>query len=109
MATGVLQDFRVALRQFWNVPGFTRGGWGQGRFLATLFALFAALGIGVAVGLALSIGLSRLVASLAGGNPRDPVTLLLAVFLLVLVAAADCFVPAWRAATIDPMVALRYE
>jgi predicted permease len=133
-------------------------GWGQGRFIATLFSIFAVLalalaatglysvvsyavtqrtqevgirmalgaqratilrlvvsstaivlGLGVAVGISLSIALGRTVASWAGGSPRDPVTLFTAALLLVLVAAIACLIPAFRAATVDPAVALRYE
>jgi ABC-type antimicrobial peptide transport system permease subunit len=43
------------------------------------------------------------------GSSRDPVTLLASAMLLLLVAIAACVVPAWRAATIDPMRALRTE
>ena len=43
-------------------------------------------------------------------RPRhDPLTLLASALLLLLVAVAACVVPAWRAATIDPMRALRTE
>ena len=133
-------------------------GWGQGRFVATLFSLFAILALalsatglysvvsfsvtqrtqevgirmalgapranilrlvvsstavmlaaGVAVGLALSLVLSQVVRTWAGGSPRDPLTLLLAALILLLVATIACVAPAWRAATVDPMVALRYE
>jgi predicted permease len=69
----------------------------------------AMLGAGVAVGLLLSVTLNRVVASWAGGSSRDPVTLLAAAALLVLVAGVACVLPAWRAASIDPMRALRVE
>jgi predicted permease len=132
--------------------------WGQGRFIAKLFSLFAILALalaatglysvvsfavtqrtqevgirmalgapranilrlviastaamlaaGVAVGLVLSLALDHIVRTWARGSPRDPVTLFLAASILVLVATIACVVPAWRAATVDPSVALRYE
>lgn len=133
-------------------------GWGQGRFIATLFALFAILALalagtglysvvsfsvtqrtqevgirmalgaprvnilrlvisstalmlaaGVGAGLALSLALDHIVRAWAGGSPRDPLTLLGSALILVLVATIACVVPAWRAATVNPVVALRYE
>jgi predicted permease len=133
-------------------------GWGQERFIATLFSLFAVLalalaatglysvvsfavtqrtqevgirmalgaprtsiirlvlastgtmlGFGLAIGLGLSVALNGLVASWVNGSSRDPGTLLGSATLLLLVAVAACVVPAWRAATIDPMRALRTE
>jgi len=69
----------------------------------------AMLGAGVAVGLLLSVILNRVVASWAGGSSRDPATLFAAASILVLVAGLACVLPAWRAASIDPMRALRVE
>jgi predicted permease len=69
----------------------------------------AMLSVGVAVGLALSVVLNRIVTSWAGGSSRDPVTLILAASILFLVAGVACVLPAWRAASIDPMRALRLE
>ncbi len=67
------------------------------------------LGAGITVGLALSFVLSKVIALWAGGSPRDPVTLLAASALLLAVATVACVLPAWRAACIDPMRALRLE
>ena len=69
----------------------------------------AMLGIGVAAGVGLSTALSGVVTSWAGGSSRDPVILSVSAAVLMLVAMAACVVPAWRAATIDPLRALRTE
>lgn len=67
-------------------------------------------GMGVVIGLAGSLALSRLITSLLFGVAAfDPVTYLSVTALLVLVAAAACWVPAWRAARLDPAVVLRAE
>jgi predicted permease len=133
-------------------------GWGEDRFIATLFSLFAVfalalaatglysvvsfavsqrtqevgirmalgaprgsivtlvltstgitLAFGIALGLTLSVILNRVLSSWSGGNSRDPLTLLASSAILVFVSVAACLVPAWRAATIDPMRALRME
>jgi putative ABC transport system permease protein len=39
----------------------------------------------------------------------SPVTFIAVPILLVLVTLAACYIPAHRASTVDPMVALRYE
>jgi predicted permease len=66
--------------------------------------------VGLAIGLPAAVGLSRLVSSqLFGLSPRDPMTLMLAVVVLGVVGAAAGYLPARRAAAVEPVRALRYE
>jgi ABC-type antimicrobial peptide transport system permease subunit len=66
--------------------------------------------LGVVVGLLASLGVSRLMASmLFGVNSYDPLTFVAVAVILAAVALAACYIPARRAARVDPMVALRYE
>jgi putative ABC transport system permease protein len=74
---------------------------GQGMTLAA---------IGLALGLAGALETTRLLASqLYGVKPSDPVVLAVVVALLGSVAFLACYIPARRAARVDPLVALRYE
>jgi predicted permease len=66
--------------------------------------------LGVVIGLAGTLGLMRLVTSLLYGvRPADPPTLAGAALVLAGTALLASYIPAWRAARVDPMVALHYE
>jgi predicted permease len=66
--------------------------------------------IGIAIGLALSAAIARLIAKLLFGvSPTDPLTYSAVALLWLLVAAAACYLPARRAANVDPMEVLRNE
>jgi putative ABC transport system permease protein len=65
-------------------------------------------GVGVAIGVALSTTLTGFIGTqLYGLSALDPLTLTAACAVLFAVALAATFVPAWRAARLDPVVALR--
>jgi len=65
---------------------------------------------GMAVGLPAALALTRLARSVFFEiKPHDPMTLIGAAVLMILVAALAAWIPARRAAKTDPMVALRYE
>jgi predicted permease len=67
-------------------------------------------GAGVAVGLAGAFWASRfLQGNLYGVSAGDPLTFAAAAFLVIAVTAVASYIPARRAARVDPLVALRYE
>ncbi|HWA25175.1 MAG TPA: ABC transporter permease, partial [Lacunisphaera sp.] len=68
------------------------------------------VGAGLAVGIGASLLLTRLLQSLLyETNSQDPVALAAVAALLALVGLVACWLPARRAARVDPMVALRAE
>jgi len=66
--------------------------------------------IGVAVAMPVTLALSRAMRSVVYGiKPHDPLTMVGAAVLMIAVAALAAWLPARRAAKVDPMEALRYE
>ena len=90
---------RIALgADRWSVIGMVLGG------------AFSQVGIGLTLGLPAAIGAGKLMASqLFGVEPWNPVMLMLATLLLGVAALVASVLPAWRAAGVEPMTALRTE
>ena len=67
-------------------------------------------GIGVAAGLLAAFALTRAMNTmLVGVKATDPVTFVTMAVIFFLIAAAASWLPAWRAASLDPTAALREE
>jgi ABC-type antimicrobial peptide transport system permease subunit len=86
--------------------GATRGGVMRG-ILRQAAAMVLA---GSAIGAPAALLLSRLLGGLLYGvTPANPVVLASSIGILLAVAVASAAAPAWRAARVDPLVALRHE
>jgi predicted permease len=83
----------------------------RGRVIGlVLGGAFWQLGAGLALGIPAALGAGRLMTNqLFGVKPWDPVMLTVAVLLLGLAALLASMIPAWRAARVEPMTALRTE
>jgi predicted permease len=74
-----------------------------------LRSVAATVGIGIVVGLAASIGLNKIVSHWVQSSSRDPLVLIIVALILAGIALLACVLPARRAATLDPVKALRTE
>jgi putative ABC transport system permease protein len=83
----------------------------RGRVIGmVLGGVFWQVGVGLVLGIPTAIGAGRLMSNqLFGVKPWDPVMLTLATSVLALAALLAAVIPAWRAAGVEPMIALRTE
>jgi putative ABC transport system permease protein len=66
--------------------------------------------IGIGIGLVIAIATTRVMSSmLVDVRPTDPITFVVMALLFLGIAAAACWLPARRAARMDPNAALRQE
>lgn len=65
---------------------------------------------GVAIGIGATVALARFLSGLLYGvKPNDPLTFISVALILLSVALLACYIPARRAANVDPMIAIRHE
>ena len=85
------------------------GASGKDVLLMVFRSAAASVAGGVLTGVVLTIALHRLLARLIQDGSLDVLVLAGVVLLLVATSGLSCFIPARRASSVDPMVALRYE
>jgi predicted permease len=68
------------------------------------------IGIGLVIGLFAALAVGRVLGSfLIGVSPTDPITYISVSLGLLFIGVSACYIPARRAAKVDPMVALRHD
>jgi putative ABC transport system permease protein len=78
--------------------------------IMVLWKALRLIAAGILIGVLASLGLTRLLASQVQGiSPADPLTFFAVVILFLIVGVFAALLPARRAASIDPLAALRYE
>jgi putative ABC transport system permease protein len=86
---------------------------GAGRWDVLKMVMRQGIGLalgGVAAGLVASFGVTRVVRTLVFGmTPANPMTFVYVSIAMLGVALVACYLPAWRATRLDPVVALRHE
>jgi predicted permease len=110
-AVGLYSVVSYAVAQRTNEIGIRMSlGARQNHVLQLVFSSTAiSVGAGLAAGVVVSLGLSRVWDSWAEGSSHDPLILPVVALLLAVTAAAACFFPARRASAVDPMIALRCQ
>ena len=83
----------------------------QSSLLATVIGQgFVAAGAGIAIGIALAVGLTRVMSNLLFSvSATDPTTLATVGVGMAIVALVACAIPGWRALRVSPLIALRRE
>jgi len=77
---------------------------------AVIKEALALIGVGLAVGIPLVLAASRSISALLYGlQPNDPVMLVATIGILTTVSVFAALWPAWRAARVNPVAALRHE